>query len=390
MSGALLLCAVLLFACAMHSFVTYPLSLLLLAKLRPQDSQGNEDRRTPPNTTGIDFTLCMCAYNEAAVIRQKLQNLLALREREPGLEILIYVDAASDDTARLLRAYAPHIQVHVSRERRGKTYGMNLLAARASGSILVFTDANVMLDMDCLHHLRRAFSDPNVGCVGGHLVYTNGHASVTASTGALYWRLEESIKRLEEHTGSVMGADGSLFAVRKSLHRPPPEHIIDDMYVSFMVLLNGYRIVQSRDARAYEASASSALEEFSRKSRIACQAFNVHRLLWPRLREMDPLTVYKYVSHKLMRWLSIYFLAASALCCLAALTLDGHLRLAAAGVLGGIVLLLIGQQWSVKPLAQIVDVVLSLTGTGLGVWKSMRGERFQTWTPAATVRKAAE
>ena len=386
MTATLLCLAALLgFALAMHPFITYPLSLLLISRLQPRSG----GRSVPPRQySAADFTICMCAYNEANVIRKKLQNLLALREREPGLEILIYVDAASDATARLLKAYAPHISVHVSAERRGKTYGMNLLASRATGSILVFTDANVMLDMDCIQHLRRAFEDPEVGCVGGHLSYTNGDASVTASTGALYWRLEESIKILEGRTGSVMGADGSLFAVRKSLHRPPPDHIIDDMYVSLMVLLSGYRIVQSTEACAYEESASSAQEEFGRKSRIACQAFNVHRLLWPSLREMDALTVYKYVSHKLMRWLSIYFLAMSALCLLAALALAGYVKTAGALVLAGFLLLGLGWHWSIKPFAQIVDVVLSLTGTGLGVWKSLRGERYQTWTPAATVRKA--
>ena len=324
------------------------------------------------------------------MIRQKLQNLLALKEREPGLEILIYVDAASDETARLLRAYSPHINVHVATERRGKTYGMNLLAQRATGSILLFTDANVMLDMECIRHLRRAFEDPDVGCVCGQLSYVNPDASVTASVGTLYWRFEEALKSLEQDTGSVMGADGSLFAIRKSLHRAPPAHIIDDMYVSFMVLLQGYRIVQSQEARAYERSASSAVEEFGRKSRIGCQAFNVHRLMWPALKRLDALTVYKYVSHKLLRWLSIYFLGASALSAIAALLLAGHVGVASALVVAGAVSFVLGMRWTIRPLSQVVDVVMSLAGTGLGVWKSLRGESYQTWTPVATVRRAVD
>jgi cellulose synthase/poly-beta-1,6-N-acetylglucosamine synthase-like glycosyltransferase len=384
LTGAALLC----FALALHPFITYPLSLMALRRIwraRP------DARKHPARTETLpDFSICMCAYNEANVIRQKLQNLLALREREPGIEILIYVDAASDDTARLLRAYAPHIQVHVAKERRGKTFGMNLLASRATGSILLFTDANVMLDMDCIRQMRRAFEDPEVGCVCGQLSYTNPGESVTASVGTLYWRLEEGIKALEQETGSVMGADGSLFAVRRSLHRAPPDHIIDDMYVSFMVLLQGYRIIQSKEARAYEQSASSAAEEFGRKSRIGCQAFNVHRLIWPELRKLDALTVYKYVSHKLLRWLSIYFLALGAVLSVVALAVAGFVQTAAILVLAGALLFALGAQWPIKPLSQIVDIVMSLAGTGLGVWKSIRGESYQTWTPVATVRKAAE
>src|SRR5690349_17144285 len=292
----LLALAVVCMALAIHPFVTFPLSLILLKKVRPY-----RPAPLPARRPHLDFSICMCGYNEEGVIREKLQNLLALKQREPGLEILIYVDAASDQTAKRLRAYAPHIQFHVSTARHGKTHGMNLLASRATGDVILFTDANVMLDMDCLDNLRRSFEDPQVGCVCGNLIYTNGKDSVTASTGSLYWRLEESIKRMEQETGSVMGADGSLFAVRRSLHRTPPDNIIDDMFVSFWVLIQGYRVIQSKDARAYEESASSASDEFGRKARIACQAFNVHRLIWPHLRKMDFLTVYKYVSHKLLR-----------------------------------------------------------------------------------------
>ena len=372
---------------ALHPFITYPLSLLALRRVR---RPSRLPRQVEPAEAPLTFTVCMCAYNEAAIIRQKAENLRALKAREPGLQILVYVDAASDGTAEVLQSYANIIDVHVGTQRRGKTHGMNLLAAKATGSVVLFTDANVMLDLDCLDHLRREFADPEIGCVCGQLTYINEGESITAATGSLYWRLEEWIKSLEQQTGSVMGADGSLFAIRRSLHRAPPDHIIDDMYVSFMVLLQGYRIVQSRDVRAYELSASCTREEFRRKSRIACQAFNVHRLIWPRLRRLDALTVYQYVSHKWLRWLSIYFLALSAACFVVAMIAAGW-TLAAMALLGiALIASALGARWNIKPFAQGVDVLVSLAGAGLGVWKSLRGESFQTWTPAASVRRASD
>jgi cellulose synthase/poly-beta-1,6-N-acetylglucosamine synthase-like glycosyltransferase len=369
-------------ALAVHPFVGYPLSLLMFKRKAVGSSRTSREPLT--------FTICMCAYNEENVIESKARNLLALKAREPGLEVLVYVDAASDATAQKLQAYASDIDVHLASERRGKTHGMNLLAARARGSILVFTDANVLLDMDCIENLRRAFSDPEIGCVCGNLIYTNGDSSITASTGSLYWRLEERIKLLEQRTGSVMGADGSLFAIRSTLHRSPPDHIIDDMYVSFMVLIQGYRVVQSTDVRAYEKSASNSSEEFHRKSRIACQAFNVHRLIWPHIRRLDAVTVYKYVSHKLLRWLSIYFLAAATVLGLGALFAGGYVGIATVLVTLGSGLGVLGLRGTIKPLSQIMDVLASLAGAGLGVWKSLRGESYQTWTPVASVRRAAE
>jgi cellulose synthase/poly-beta-1,6-N-acetylglucosamine synthase-like glycosyltransferase len=380
----LLVLAVICLGLAQHPFVTYPMSLTLMKKLWPHRA------RPLPPAKPIDFTICMCAYNEEGVIREKLQNLLALKQREPGLEILIYVDAASDQTAKRLRAYAPHISFHVSPARQGKTYGMNLLASRATGDVILFTDANVMLDMEVLDKLRASFADPEIGCVCGNLIYTNEGESVTASTGSLYWRLEEGIKRLEQETGSVMGADGSLFAVRRSLHKAPPDHIIDDMFVSFWVLIQGYRIVQSKDARAYEESASNATDEFGRKARIACQAFNVHRLIWPHIRKLNFVTVYKYVSHKLLRWLCIYFLALSGILVVAALAVAGYTWAAVVLVAASFIGFILGARYAIKPFSQIVDIVSSMAGAGLGVWKSVRGERFQTWTPVASLRKVAE
>ena len=127
-----------------------------------------------------------------------------------------------------------------------------------------------------------------------------------------------------------------------------------------------------------------------RKARIACQAFNVHRLIWPRLRKQDALTVYKYVSHKLLRWLSIYFLAAGCGAFLLGLSLSGHVGAAIALLFGALTGIAIGWKWSIAPFAQGTDVLLSLLGAGIGVWKSLRGESYQVWTPAASVRRAAE
>jgi cellulose synthase/poly-beta-1,6-N-acetylglucosamine synthase-like glycosyltransferase len=264
---------------------------------------------------------------------------------------------------------------------------MNLLASMAQAPILIFTDANVIMDMECVRDFKRYFADPEIGCVSGNLVYTNDDASATASSGSAYWRFEEAVKKLEMESGSVVGADGSAFAIRRALHNPPPEHIIDDLYVSLMILCSGYRVIQASDALAYEESVVSAHEEFRRKIRIACQAFNVHRLIWPQLRKLDGITIYKYVSHKLIRWFTIYLLAISAIAFDAALIVAGNARMAAALVICVTGALLLGRFSSMKPFAQIAGIVSAFAGTGFGVWRSMRGERYQTWTPAASIRK---
>jgi cellulose synthase/poly-beta-1,6-N-acetylglucosamine synthase-like glycosyltransferase len=332
--------------------------------------------------------MLMCAYNEEQVIEAKVQNLLSLRESDPDLEILVYVDCGTDRTAQILSKYRDRIRVHVASERHGKTRGMNVLAGMTKAELLIFTDANVMVAADLLDRVRAHFEDPSVGCIAGHIEFTNSGESVTAASGSLYWHYEEWVKRLEGDTGSVMGATGGLFAIRAGLHESPPDHIIDDMYVSFMTLCQGYRIVQANDVLGYEESVSSINEEFRRKIRIACQAFNAHKLIWPRLRQTGVLNAYKYLSHKYLRWLTIYFLAAAVLLVELSLALTGYPLAAAALLILGACAMFAGYRFKLKPLAQIVDILSAFLGTGLGVSRSIRGELFQTWTPAASIRKS--
>jgi cellulose synthase/poly-beta-1,6-N-acetylglucosamine synthase-like glycosyltransferase len=382
MSTGLLLLGILCLLAACHPFVTYPWSLIVLQVLRPAKrfAVGAPDVQ-------LNCAICVCAYNEERNIARKVENLLALRAREPGLEILIYVDGASDRTVEILREYESQISLHVGSRRLGKTYGMNLLASKAQAPILIFTDANVLMDMNCVRDFRRYFADAEIGCVCGTLIYTNGGASATASSGSAYWRFEQAIKRLEMESGSMIGADGSVFAIRRALHQPPPDHIIDDLYVSLKILCSGFRVIQASDAVAYEESVVSGREEFSRKIRIACQAFNVHRLLWPQLRRLDGITLYKYVSHKLIRWFSIYLLVIAALAFEGALIVAGHASLAAALAVCTAAALYLGCVSSIRPFAQFAGTIAALAGTGLGVWRSMRGDRYQTWVPAASIRR---
>ncbi len=369
------------FLAALHPFTTYPASLVLIRRWKRAPAVG---AGRPDN--GLSFAICFCAYNEERVIRQKIENLLAVKRIVPNLELLAYVDGATDRTAEILSEHAEEIATHVSRERHGKTYGMNTLVAAAKASIVVFTDANVMLDLDALDNLRRYFADPQVGCVCGHLIYVNSGKSPTASTGSLFWRLEEWIKQRETETGSAMGADGSLFAIRRALHRPPPAHLIDDMYVSLSILCDGYRVVRGPDVLAYEEAVTASREDFQRKIRIACQAFNVHRALWPRLRRLSALPLYEYLSHKLLRWLSVYNLVLAAVLCEAAFVASGAERLGLVLAIAGALVLVAGGSLRVKPFKELCEILLALLATGIGVWRSCKGEQFRIWTPASSIR----
>ena len=121
--------------------------------------------------------------------------------------------------------------------------------------------------------------------------------------------------------------------------------------------------------------------------RIACQAFNVHRLMWPRLRQLDAFNLYKYVAHKLLRWFVLYWIALSVVSFLIFLTAAGFAWFAALLLIAVPVLTYVAVKARISPVVQLVDIFYAFAATALGVWRSVRGDRFQTWTPAQSIRK---
>lgn len=142
---------------------------------------------------------------------EKLANLAMLKRCHPALEILAFDDGSSDETASLIAAEGDLVTLMRGPGRSGKAHGMKQLAARAAGDVLIFTDANVMLDEDAIGNLLARYADPQVGGVLGSLHYMGEGESATASVGSLYWRMEERLKDEESRTGNVLGATARSF-----------------------------------------------------------------------------------------------------------------------------------------------------------------------------------
>ncbi len=326
------------------------------------------------------FALCVCAHNEENVIERKIRNLLEIREAAGAdVEILIYCDGCTDQTVELARRFEPDVKVIVSPERCGKYYGMNLLAETSSASILVFTDADILVDRELIPVLRRCFADPEVGCVDVALRHTNPDATATAEVGSTYFRLESWTKRLESDTGSVIGAAGACYALRRSLYRRLSPGTCDDFHASLTVLVQGFRVILADDVHSYEVHPTRRREEFRRKARRAVQAVHSHRLLWPLIRRLDLWHLYKYLSHRLARWMSGWFLlAAATVGTLAASLSFGPLP----------VLLMIGGMAAsfaaalalrIRLAERIGSAIVAIAGTSVGFLRGLRGEQVAMW-----------
>ena len=177
--------------------------------------------------------------------------------------------------------------------------------------------------------------------------------------------------------------------VRREVYHPAPPHLIDDLYVTLRILIDGARLVSVPAATVSERNAALWHEEYRRKIRIACQAFNVHRALWPELRRLPALPLYAYLSHRLLKWL-LPFTAAGAVVALGAAlgTVVGFGPVIIMALVG-ITTILLGAALGLRACAIVATSLASLAGVGIGVFHSAFLQRTYTvWTPAASIREA--
>jgi cellulose synthase/poly-beta-1,6-N-acetylglucosamine synthase-like glycosyltransferase len=297
-----------------YAFAGYPALLILVACLHQVFSDARyairrRDRRQRMTGAAASpaVSLVFAAHNEAAIITQKMDNCAALEY--PGqLEIVVGCDACNDGTpAMALASGIPGLVVKDFPGRSGKPMVLNRIVPDASGEIVVFSDANTMLDSDAIVHLARHFSDPRVGCVCGELRFTTVDGAVK-SEGA-YWRYEQLLKFFESRLNMMVGANGGVFAIRRDLFQPLPQFaIIDDFLIAMQIRSRGYRVLYDPQAVAYEETAADARQEFQRRQRIGAGAFHALRYTWKMLLPGAGSVFFSYWSHKICRWMAPFAL----------------------------------------------------------------------------------
>lgn len=355
-----------------YPYFIYPM-LLRLWPARPV---------TPdPAAATPSATLVFCAYNEGRSIGDKIANLRAIREVAPDVKFACYVDVSTDDTLALLREHSDLIDVHAATERTGKAVGMSKLAKEfCDTEVMIFTDANVLVEPASIPRLLAYFSDASLGGICGTLIYTNEDATETAATSSFYWRLEELVKAMESRSGSTLGADGSIFATRRALYPYVPPHLMDDFIVSMSVIFAGRRLVSAPDVIAYEQAATASADEFRRKRRIACRAYGSHRHISHQVWKLAFPERVKYVSHRMIRWYGLVFAALSAAFFVLFLaTLSWPLGVAAGLAIAAFAKW--GGRLKIKGVSHAHEALILLWATLLGILDAWSGKTYQTWQP---------
>jgi glycosyltransferase involved in cell wall biosynthesis len=130
---------------------------------------------TPSSTSPLSITVAIPAYNEAANIDHLLQALFEQKAEHFFVqEIVVVSDGSSDGTERIVRKFSlahPVLRLIADGKRLGKPSRMNQVIRETRSDVLVFLDADILLEHPfVLSELLRPLIE------GAAIVHTTGHA----------------------------------------------------------------------------------------------------------------------------------------------------------------------------------------------------------------------
>lgn len=369
-------------ALALFAYVGYPMLTSVVGAVL--------DRRVRQQAVFPTTSVVIAAFDEAEGIEDKIRNVLDSEYPPERLEVVVASDGSTDGTVERARSVrSPYVKV-LDLPRRGKAHALAEGARRASGEVLVFSDANTMLRRGALAMIARNFADPDVGGVVGNTSYEVVDGGESTDRGEdLYWRYDSWLKRMETRTGSTVSAHGGLYAVRRDLFRPVEDPAVtDDFAISTAVVEQGKRLVFEPRAIASERPTGRGDAEFRRRVRLMTRGL---RSVMLRRSLLDPFRFGYYsvalASRKVLRRVlplgfplvlgssvalapesAFYALVAGGqLVLLALAALGWTLRRAAAGRSA---LLYVPLYFCLANLASVV-----------ALWNVARGSRIERWTP---------
>jgi poly-beta-1,6-N-acetyl-D-glucosamine synthase len=281
-------------------------------------------KRTSDGGVGLpSVSFIVAAYNEEDLISKKIANSLEQDYPMGKIEFIFVTDGSSDRTAEIVAGFPGVILMHES-QRRGKSAAVNRAVGASRGEILIFSDANTMLNKEAVLYIARHYSDAAVGGVAGEKKVLSGNSSAGAPGDGegMYWKYESLLKKIDSDCYSVVGAAGELFSLRRMLYATLPEDtILDDFVLSLRAAQRGYRVVYEPSAYAMELPSFSYGDEQKRKVRIAAGGFqSILMLKGLFLFWRHPRLSFLYISHRVLRWtlsplcLMLAFVANFVLC----------------------------------------------------------------------------
>ena len=288
-----------------YTYAGYPLLLALVSTIRPRRVRRGEFQTT--------VSIIITAYNEERDLKDKLDNTLALDYPRELIETIVASDCSTDRTDEIAREYAANTACNfIARPSdlgrpRHRTRQLSRRAARS----FFFPTPPAFISPIALRAIMPSFADTTVGCVAGRLIYVDGSNSQVGKGARSYWGYERFLKRHESRIGSLIGASGCLYAVRRSAYVPLYHEACSDFIIATKMVEQNLRAVYEPEAVCTEETNRQGGKELKMRVRIIAQTLND---LWRHRVMLNPFHSGFYavqlLSHKVMRYLVPFLLVA--------------------------------------------------------------------------------
>ncbi|MDH3997987.1 MAG: glycosyltransferase family 2 protein [Desulfuromonadales bacterium] len=374
-----------------YTYLGYPALLLLWRKIAGAKEPVREQLDSSPPRVSV----LVAAHNEAQAIGARLDNLLEQDYPADRVEIIVVSDGSTDATAEVVEQYRaglgeegsyPEIKLCVCPQRRGKAHALNLGMEQALGQIVVFADCRQRFERNAVQRLVENFNDPAIGGVSGELLLESDNDSEIGAAMGAYWHYEKWVRKLEAATGSVVGATGAIYAIRRQLYRPLPEQtLLDDVLTPIYIVGQGFRLSFDPSAKAYDEVSKTLTREWQRKVRTLAGNWQLFSLLKNDFAALCPGFLLRIVSHKFLRLLGPLFLCSLLLSSLlladVGYRLFALLQLSCYGMALWAKLHHKGREF--LP-ARICLIFVSMNlAAAVGLYALLRGRAGQVWTSAS-------
>ncbi|WP_090604872.1 glycosyltransferase family 2 protein [Parapedobacter koreensis] len=286
-----------------YTYIGYGVVLYALVAVKRRLSGKRHVPYTEPSSLP-SCSVVVAVYNEAAIIEAKIANTLALAYPQGKLHYFFVTDGSTDECPLLIAKY-PQVNLLHTDERKGKIAAIHRAMEQVTTDIVVFTDANTLLNADALMEIAKHYADGKIGAVAGEKrVYSGKEADASAAGEGFYWKYESTLKKWDSEWYSVVGSAGELFSIRTKLYEAvPPDTILDDFMISMRIAEKGYRVVYDPKAYATEMASENVKEELKRKVRIAAGGIqSIVRLKGLLNPFTNPVLTFQYISHRVLRW----------------------------------------------------------------------------------------
>jgi len=293
-----------------HAFIGYPISLFVLGLFIK--NKNSIDPSLQPSVSVI-----IPAHNEDSVIEKKLENLIQLNYRRELLEIIIASDNSTDNTNSIVSAFIqkhPEFKISLYKvmNRKGKTNAQNEAVEKATGEIIVFSDANAILDKDAVINLASSFTSDDIVYVAGRLKYVNSLENPTSSAESAYWNYDLFMRKAESDIHSITAGNGAIYAIRKKDYFNFDPIYCHDSVMPIHAALRNKKAVYNPMALAFEKAGETTEDEFKRKVRMARYILTS---IFGNMSIYNPFKTgwfsYFYFSHRALRY-SLFILHFSA------------------------------------------------------------------------------